>query len=99
MEDSSNEPTTNLSSTSEMQEEDFYIRLAATATYLFITATMEVKHFNKKDYLEKIGFEHNGILYSKNRILEGMEFQNVSGMDMVNLDPLSVNTKCPIVDR
>ena len=60
---------------------------------------MEVKHCNKKDYLDKIGFEHNGILYSKNRILKGMEFQNVSGMDIVNLDPLGVNTKCPIVDR
>ena len=60
--DASNEPTKNLSSTSEMQnldsmqEEDFYIRLAAT--FLFRTATMEVKHFNKRDYLEKIGFEH-----------------------------------------
>ena len=98
-----NQPATNLSSTSEMQnlgsmqEEDFYIRLAAT--YLLRTATMEVKHFNKEDYLEKIRFEHNGILYSKNRILEGMEFQNVSGTDMVNLDPLGANTKFPIIDR
>ena len=98
-----NQPATNLTSTSEMRnlgsmkEEDFYIRLAAT--YLFRTATMEVKHFNKKEYFEKIGFEHNGILYGKNRILEGMDFQNVSGMDMVNLNPLGVNTICPIVDR
>ena len=98
-----NQPATNLTSTSEMRnlgsmkEEDFYIRLAAT--YLFRTATMEVKHFNKKEYFEKIGFEHNGILYGKNRILEGMDFQNVSGMDMVNLNPLGVNSICPIVDR
>ena len=61
-----------------MQEEDSYIRLAAT--YLFRTATMEVKHFNEKDCVDKFGFEHNG-------------------MDMVNLDPLGVNSKCPIVDR
>ena len=73
-----------------MQEEDFYIRLAAT--YLFRTATMDVKQFNKKDYLEKIGFEHNDILYIKNRISEGIEFQNDSGMGMVNLDSLDVNT-------
>ena len=103
MENGFNQSATNWTSTSEMRnlgsmkEEDFYIRLAAT--YLFRTATMEVKHFNKKEYLDKIGFEHNGILYSKNIILEGMEFQNVSGMDMVNLDPLGVNTKCPIIDR
>ena len=103
MENGFTQPATNLTSTSEMRnlgsmkEEDFYIRLAAT--YLFRTATMEVKHFNKKEYFEKIGFEHNGILYGKNRILEGMDFQNVSGMDMVNLNPLGVNTICPIVDR
>ena len=103
MENGFNQPATNLTSTSEMRnlgsmkEEDFYIRLAAT--YLFRTATMEVKHFNKKEYLDKIGFEHNGILYGKNRILEGIDFQNVSGMDMVNLNPLGVNTICPIVDR
>ena len=28
-----------------------------------------------------------------------MEFQSVSGMEMINLDPLGVNTKCPIIDR
>ena len=54
MEDGFNEPATNFSSTSEMrnldsmQEEDFYMRLAAT--YLFRTATMEFKQ-NNKDYL------------------------------------------------
>ena len=41
---------------------------------------MEVKHVNKNNYLDKVGFEHNG-------------------MDMVNLDPLSVNAKHPIVNR
>ena len=63
------------------------------------TATQEVKHFHKAEFLDKISIENNGILYCKNRLLETMEFTSVSGMDMVNLDPLGVNTKCPILDR
>ena len=69
------------------------------ATYLFRTTTEEVKQFNKKENIEKISVECNNILYSKNRLLESMEFKTVTGMEMVNLDPLGVNTKCPLMDR
>ena len=62
----------------KLDERTLFSKLAAT--YLFRIATMEVKHVNKNNYLDKVGFEHNG-------------------MDMVNLDPLSVNAKHPIVDR
>ena len=79
-----------------MKEEEMCIKL--TATYLFRTTTEEVKHFNKKETIEKISVEHNEILYSKNRLIESMEFKLVSGMEMVNLDPLGVNTKCPLMD-
>ena len=80
-----------------MQENESYVKLAAT--YFFRTASLEVIQFNKKDYIDKISVEQNSILYSKNRLLEGMEFSKVSGMDMINLDPLGVNTKCPVIDR
>ena len=43
--------------------------------------------------------EHNKIIYSNYRIIESMEFKLVSGMEMVNLDPLGVNTKYPLLDR
>ena len=70
-----------------------------TATYLFRTTTEEVRQFNKKENIDKISVECNNILYSRNRLLESMEFKTVTGMEMVNLDPLGVNTKCPIMDR
>ena len=80
-----------------MFQDEIYLKLAAT--YLFRIATDEVKKFNKKEFVEKISIEHNGILYGKNRLLEGMEFTQVSGMNLKNLDPLGVNTKCPVLDR
>ena len=69
------------------------------STYLFRTATAEVKEFNKNSVIEKQGVEIGGILYSKNRLLETLEFRKVSGMEMVNLDPLGVNVRVPLVDR
>ena len=87
----------NLLNLDMMKLEDLSFTLAAT--YLFRTTTEEVKQFNKKEKIEKISVESNGILYSKNRILEAMEFKVVTGMEMVNLDPLKVNTKCPVMDR
>ena len=80
-----------------MFQDEIYLKLAAT--YLFRIATDEVKKFNKKEFVEKISIEHNGILYGKNRLLEGMEFTQVSGMNLKNLDQLGVNTKCPVLDR
>ena len=70
-----------------------------TATYLFRTTTAEVKQFNKKESLEKISVEYNSILYSKNRILDSMDFKKVTGMEMMNLDPLGVNVQCPLMDK
>ena len=93
----SNNSVQNLLGLDEMIQEESYLKL--TATYFFCTATQEVKHFHKAEFLDKISVDNNGILYCKNRLLETMEFTNVSGMDMVNLDPLGVNTKCPILDR
>ena len=69
------------------------------ATYLFRTTSAEVKEFTKKSILDKQGVEIGGIIFSKNRLLETVEFQQVSGMEMVNLDPLGVNVKAPILDR
>ena len=69
------------------------------ATYLFRVSSLEVKKFNKASLIEKHGIEQNGIILSKNRLLESMEFTKVTGMEMVNLDPLGVNVKVPLLDR
>ena len=69
------------------------------ATYLFRTTSAEVKEFTKKSILDKQGVELGGIIFSNNRLLETVEFQKVTGMEMVNLDPLGVNVRAPIIDR
>ena len=89
--------TESLFNLETMQEEEKYRNL--TLTYLFRVATLEAKEFIKPETLDKIAFESNGILYAKNRILETMEFQKVSGMDHIVLEPLGINSKTPIIDR
>ena len=70
-----------------------------TITYLLRTATEEVRQFVKEETLGKISIESEGVLYSKSRILESMEFKTVSGMDMVDLEPLGINVRTPIIER
>ena len=68
-------------------------------TYLFRLTSLEVKQFNKASLIEKHGVEQNGIILSKNRLLENMEFNKVTGMEMISLDPLGINIKVPLLDR
>ena len=80
-----------------MKLEELCTKLAIT--YLYRTATDEAKEFVKAETLSKISTESNNILYCKNRLLESMEFKVVSGMEMVDLDPLCINVRTPIIDR
>ena len=89
--------TENLLSFDAMITEESCRQLALT--YLFRTAALEVKEFVKHDSLLKIAVEANGILFSKSRLLESMEFQKVSRMEMVSLEPLGFNMKTPVLDR
>ena len=81
----------------EMHLQEKSLRLVAT--YIFRTTTAEVKEFSKNSILEKQGVELGGIIYSKNRLLESLEFQKITGMEAVSLDPLGVNVQAPILDR
>ena len=68
--------------------------------YLFAKASAELKHFHKKEFLEKIGFERDGIIYCKSRLLEGhrlVEAGGLEGMDIVQ--DLNLNFSTPLVDR
>ena len=78
-----------------LQEKSFRL----VATYIFRTTTAEVKEFSKHSILDKQGVELGGIIYSKNRLLESLEFQKITGMEAVSLDPLGVNVQAPILDR
>ena len=87
----------NMLDTEMMVEEEYCSKLAMT--YIFRTATEELKKFVKAESLEKMALEDGGILYSKSRLLEEMEFKVVSEMDTIKLDSLGINTRTPIVDR
>ena len=79
-------------------EEDTKIK-RIVGTYLMKKATAEVRQFIPKTWIQKHAVEIGGILYSKNRILEGMEFKMTSGFEDIQLDPLQINVKAPIFDR
>ena len=98
----SHQPASTLAATDPLSLEDMNLQekcLKLVATYLFRTTTVEVKEFSKKSIIDKQGVEIGGIIFSKNRLLEALEFKKVTGMEMVNLDPLGVNVQAPILDR
>ena len=81
----------------DMQLEEVCYKL--TGTYIFHKTSAELKEFTKKSIIDKQGHEANGIIYSKNRLLETVEFNKVTGMELINLDPLGVNILAPLIDR
>ena len=83
--------------TDMMKLEESCVKLAIT--YLYRTATEEAREFVKADTLVKLSVESDGILYCKNRLSESMEFKVVSGMEMIDLDPLGINVRTPIIER
>ena len=81
----------------DMKLEEKCFRLVVT--YLFRKTTKELIEFTKPSIVDKQGHKINDIIYSKNRLLETVEFTKVTGMDMIDLDPLSVNVRAPLIDR
>jgi hypothetical protein len=70
----------------DMKVEDLYAKIAAT--YLFRVSTAEVKEFNRKEVIETIAVEKERILYSRNRLLESMEFTKITGFEKIDLSPV-----------
>ena len=67
--------------------------------YLYKKATCEVLKFNSKEKVDKIGVIKDGILLSKGRILDGMNFVQAGGMAVTGLDDLGVKAYTPVIDR
>ena len=67
--------------------------------YFFRKATLEVKHFNKPEYYEKIGFEQDNILYYKGRILSNQTIPVVSSITDVMKDLTNTMFCVPLVDK
>ena len=75
---------------------DRYISMALS--YLFRKASGEVREFNSASAVKKHMVEIDGILVSKNRIVEGLEYLYSGELD-VNLGSLGIKLHAPVVDR
>ena len=68
--------------------------------YWYTTATKEVKHFVKKETLEKIAVEKCGILFARSRILDGQRLVQAAEFsgDSVGRE-IGLNLHTPVIDR
>ena len=60
---------------------------------------MKVKKFNSKDWLNKVAYEESGILFSKNRLHEGLSFVTAGELTNLKLGDLGINVTSPMIDR
>ena len=67
--------------------------------YLYRKGTIETKHFTNKKVLEKIAYETDGILLSKGRLLDGMNFSETGEFGDFNLGSLGVKVNIPVLER
>ena len=67
--------------------------------YLFRKATMEVKKFVSKQVVSKVAREVDGILLSKGRLVDGMNFVETGELGKFNIGSLGVKVNVPVLDR
>ena len=67
--------------------------------YLYRKAAGEVKHFVKRKVWEKIAYEVDGILLSKGRVLDGLNFQETGDFGDLNLGSLGIKVNPPVLDK
>ena len=60
---------------------------------------MEVINFNNKVTVEKQAVMKDGVLLSKGRLIDGMNFQETAELDTLNLGSIGVKTLTPVIDR
>ena len=73
--------------------------LNSALLYYFRVASQEVLQFNNRKVVEKRTELKDGVLLSKGRIIEGMNFLETADLDTLNLDKLCIKTKIPVIDR
>ena len=78
------------------ESRDKFVNMALL--YLFRKATVELKAFHNDGYLAKIGVEVDGVILSKGRIMEGMEFLETAELEL-NLGAMGLRTHLPVLDR
>ena len=76
---------------------EVYIQLALQ--YYFRLATLEVKQFNSKPMIDKIAVEVDGLLLSRYRINDVLNFIETGDLEIKDLGPMNLRAKVPIADR
>ena len=71
----------------------------AALNFYFRLSSKEVIKFNSKAYIEKRGVMHDGILLSKTRLIQGMNFLETADLDTLNLGDIGLKTRIPVLDR
>ena len=66
---------------------------------MFRHASKEVKHFTSKRVLDRISVESDGLLLSKGRLLDGINFTETAELGNLTLGALGVKTRIPILCR
>ena len=75
------------------------VDIQSSLLYLFRKGSSEVKEFNKSSYIKKIAVDKDGILFSKGRVLDGMNFIDTGELGNLNVGSLGVNVHTPVLDR
>ena len=55
--------------------------------------------FNPKAKVDKVAIMKGGILFSKGRILDGMNFVQTGGLELQDLGQLGIKAHIPVIDR
>ena len=76
---------------------DKYIHLALV--YLYRKAALEVMQFNPTTKVDRVAVMKEGILFSKGRIIDGMNFVQTGGLEVSDLGQLGIKAHIPVVDR
>ena len=76
---------------------DKYIHQALM--YFFKKATQEVLQFNSSAKVEKIAIMKEGILFSKSRIIDGVNYAETGGLEVNDLNYLGIKAHTPVIDR
>ena len=67
--------------------------------YYFRLATLEVKQFNSKPMIDKIAVEVDGLLLSRYRVNDVLNFIETGDLEIKDLGPMNLRAKVPIADR
>ena len=76
------------------------IDVSRALVYWYSKATEEVKHFNKAEYVQRVGVEKEGILFCRSRIMDGQRFLQAGEFDDDDVgNDIGLNLMTPLVDR